>query len=115
MGPMASTYTPTPPPFVPPLSIRFANRRAAVSASRIAGGELALIVPCTDTPEVGIRVRISVQFGDCDGRFEIAGFVEQVRPAVVAAKCEAGLLIRFEGEDKRAAAGMLAVCAGKPE
>lgn len=95
------------------LQVRFPNRQEALSLSRAAGAGLEVFVPSGQRPPIGRQVKLWVSFDDASEEFELLGRVAFLRgPSKEGAP--AGVGVSFDGEAKRAAAEMLAFCAGAP-
>lgn len=63
---------------------------------------------------MGRAVTLDISFDDSDTRFELTGKVTFRRAAIQGTSFENGLGVSFEGEHKRRASEMIAVCAGRP-
>src|SRR4051812_37897591 len=96
------------------LEVRFLSRRSVLASSRSDVAGLSLFVPTIAPLAVGDRVFLELSFGDCDARYELSGVVSFLRQEGRGLGQERGVGISFEGEGKRAAAQMLAFCAGRP-
>jgi len=95
------------------LEVRYASRRALLSSSKTEGGSLTLFVPTRQRVAQGERVRLTVTFGDSDGRFELEGTALNWTQAV-GRDGQGGFLASFQGDHKRRAAEMIAFCAQRP-
>jgi hypothetical protein len=96
-----------------PLEVRYASRRTVLSSSKTEGGTLTLFVPTTQRVVQGARVRLTITFGDSDGRFELQGTALTWTQAG-GRDGVGGFLASFQGDDKRRAAEMIAFCAQRP-
>lgn len=95
------------------LSVVFPTRRHLLSSSRVDGSNLSLFVPSDRFPATGTPVRLLLSFADSDLRFELIGTVNFHRPVSRGPTQPTGIAVSFEGNDKRSASRMLALCAGK--
>jgi hypothetical protein len=97
-----------------PLGVQYASRRSLLAASKTERGTLTLFVPTSQRVAQGTRVRLTITFGDgSDERFEIQG-VAMTWTQVMGRDGMGGFLAGFQGDDKRRAAEMIAVCAQRP-
>src|SRR5688572_9649510 len=98
---------------VTPLEVRYASRRALLTAAKTERGSLTLFVPSKRGILQGTRVRMTITFADSDGRFELeATAVTGGRAA--GRDGQGGFLVSFTGDHKRQAAEMVAFCAQRP-
>lgn len=88
---------------------QYPNRRALLSSARAEGSELSLFVPTTARTLAGTEVTLQVSIEDSGLRFELQGKVR----LQLSGGARTGLGVTFAGEQKRAAAQMLAICAGR--
>ncbi len=96
-----------------PLSVQYGSRRALLIASKTERGMVTLFVPTPRTSRQGTRVRLQISLGDATERFEVqATSVADGR--MFGRGGTGGFLARFDGEDKRRAAEMIAFCAQRP-
>ncbi len=95
------------------IRFRYPTRRALLSSARAHGAELSLFVPGSADVPVGTKVTLDITLGDSVMRFALEGKVNARRAAQLGLRQEAGLGVVFDGEHKRAAAQMLAECAGR--
>jgi hypothetical protein len=102
----------TDPP-VTSLEVRFASRRALLSAAKSERGSLTLFVPTSRVVDQGTRVRLTIIFEEADERFFLEGLALN-RTQPVGRDGVGGFLASFQGEHKRRAAEMIALCAGRP-
>jgi len=95
------------------LEVRYASRRALLTAAKTERGSLTLFVPSPRGILQGTRVRLTITFADSEGRFELEA------TAVTGGRAtgrdgQGGFLVSFTGDHKRQAAEMVAVCAQRP-
>jgi hypothetical protein len=93
--------------------VRYASRRALLSAAKTEGGALTLFVPTSQRVLQGSRVRLTITFGDANERFEIQGL------ATTSTRREGreglgGFVASFHEDHKRRAAEVIAFCAQRP-
>jgi hypothetical protein len=98
---------------VTPLEVRYASRRAVLTASKTERGTLTLFVPTAYAPLQDTRVLLRITFGDSDERFELQGTAVSAGRAI-GRDGQGGFLASFAGEHKRRAAEMIAFCAQRP-
>ncbi|HVG59914.1 MAG TPA: PilZ domain-containing protein [Hyalangium sp.] len=98
---------------VTPLEVRYASRRAVLTASKTERGALTLFVPTSYAPLQDTRVLLKITFGDSDERFELQGTAVGAGRAI-GRDGQGGFLASFAGEHKRRAAEMIAFCAQRP-
>ncbi len=96
-----------------PMLVRFPSRRSVLAQSRADHGQLTLFIPTDELRSLGSQLHFVATFGDCDRRFELTGKVVFIRQGSPQGYSQRGLLVRFEGQDKRTAAEMFAICAGR--
>ncbi len=95
------------------LEVRYASRRALLSASKTERGALTIFVPTSHGIAQGARVLLKISFGDADDRFELQG-IALSRTRTMGRDGVGGFLAGFSGEHKRRAAEMIAFCARRP-
>jgi Tfp pilus assembly protein PilZ len=100
-------------PSVTSLEVRYASRRALLSAAKSERGSLTLFVPTQRVVAQGTRVRLTIIFEDADARVFLEGLALN-RTQAVGRDGVGGFLVAFQGEHKRRAAEMVALCAGRP-
>ncbi len=100
-------------PSVTSLEVRYASRRALLSAAKSERGSLTLFVPTQHVVAQGTRVRLTIIFEDADQHFFLEGLALN-RTQAVGREGVGGFLASFEGDHKRRAAEMVALCAGRP-
>jgi hypothetical protein len=109
---MSSTDPKNAPPVIP-IEVRYATRRALLSSAKADRGTLTLFVPTLRRVAQGVRVRLTITCEDATERFELEGLA--LNPTQRVGRDGAGgFLASFEGEHKRRAAEMVALCAGRP-
>jgi Tfp pilus assembly protein PilZ len=96
-----------------PLSVQYGSRRALLVAAKTERGMVTLFIPTPRTVRQGTRVRLQISLGDVPERFEILG-VSVTDGRMFGRGGTGGFLARFEGDDKRRAAEMIAFCAQRP-
>jgi len=109
---MSSTGPRNDPP-VTSLEVRYPSRRALLSAVKSERGSLTLFVPTQHVVAQGARVRLTIIFEEADARFFLEGLALNQTQAV-GRDGVGGFLASFQGEHKRRAAEMVALCAGRP-
>lgn len=100
-------------PTVMPLEVRYASRRGLLSSAKADRGTLTLFVPTTRRIAQGTRLRLAITFDDATERFELEGLTLN-QTQRFGRDGRGGFLVGFEGEHKRRAAEMVALCAGRP-
>ena len=95
------------------LEVRYASRRALLTAAKSERGSLTLFVPSTRGILQGTRVKMTITFADTAERFELEG------TAVTGGRAtgrdgQGGFLASFAGDHKRRAAELVAFCAQRP-
>lgn len=109
---MSSTEPRNAPP-VTSIAVRYTTRRALLSASKAERGTLTLFVPTLRRVAQGARVLLTITFEDGNERFELEGLA--LNPTQrIGRDGVGGFLASFLGEQKRRAAEMVALCAGRP-
>jgi hypothetical protein len=98
---------------VTPLEVRYASRRALLTASKSERGTLTLFVPSSHAVLQGTRVLLRISFGDSEERFELEGSSVSAGRAI-GRDGVGGFLASFTGEHKRRAAELIAFCAQRP-
>lgn len=98
---------------VTPLEVRYASRRAVLTASKSERGALTLFVPTSRAVLQDSRVLLRISFGDSAERFEIEG-TALTGGRAIGRDGQGGFLASFTGEHKRRAAEMIAFCAQRP-
>jgi len=96
-----------------PLEVRYASRRALLTAAKTERGALTLFVPTSRSVLQGTPVLLKISFGDDDTRFEIPA-VAATGGRSIGRNGEGGFLVSFSGDPKRRAAEMVAFCAQRP-
>ncbi|MDY7231908.1 PilZ domain-containing protein [Hyalangium rubrum] len=96
-----------------PLEVRYASRRALLSASKTERGTLKLFVPTSRRIFEGTRVLLTISFEDEDARFELEALAETTT-RVLGRDGMGGFVANFLGDHKRRAAEMIAFCARRP-
>lgn len=92
------------------LEVQYPNRRALLASARAERGTLSLHIPRGEDLALGSEVSLGISVDGTALRFELRG---QVRLPLNALGARKGLGITFAGPQKRAAAQMLATCAGR--
>ncbi len=92
------------------LQLQFPNRRALLASARAEGPELSLFAAGTNDIPAGSEVTVLITVANTGLSFELQG---RVRMHLTAQFGRQGVGISFGGIHKRAAAQMLAVCAGR--
>ena len=92
------------------LVVQYPNRRALLASARTEGGVLSLFVPRNDEVRSGAAVTLDVTVERTSLRFNLQG---EVRLLLSAPGTRQGMGVNFVGAQKRAAAQMLASCAGR--
>lgn len=87
------------------IEVKYQTRRALLASARNEGGVLSLLVPVTKPLPVGAAVLLEIKIERTELVFELEG--------TVRLQSRQGLGIFFTGHAKRAAAQMLATCAGR--
>jgi hypothetical protein len=95
------------------LEVRYASRRALLTAAKTERGALSLFIPTSRAVLQGTAVRLAITFGDAEGRFELEGVAASGGRAI-GRKGEGGFLASFSGDNKRRAAELVAFCAQRP-
>ena len=95
------------------LEVRYASRRALLTAAKTERGALTLFIPTPRAVLLGTPVRLAITFGDAEGRFELEGVAASGGRAI-GRNGEGGFLASFSGDHKRRAAEMVAFCAQRP-
>jgi hypothetical protein len=95
------------------MEVRYASRRALLSAAKTKLGTLTLFVPTSRTLLQGTPVLLTITFGDSDKRFELQGLA-LTGGRSIGRDGEGGFLASFVGDHKRRAAEMIAFCAQRP-
>lgn len=94
----------------PRLQLRFPNRRALLASARAEGSDLSLFALGANDIPTGSDVTVEITVANTALFFELQG---RVRMQVAAPFGRPGVGIAFGGPHKRAAAQMLAICAGR--
>jgi alkanesulfonate monooxygenase SsuD/methylene tetrahydromethanopterin reductase-like flavin-dependent oxidoreductase (luciferase family) len=87
------------------IEVKYPTRRALLASARNEGGALSLLVPVSNELPVGSQVLLEIKVERTELLFELEGTVRLLS--------RQGLGIFFIGHAKRAAAQMLATCAGR--
>jgi PilZ domain len=95
------------------LAVHFPTKRHVLSAVRAEGPLLSMQVHSRDWLAEGTRVRVEVSLGDDTNRSALEGAVAPT-PQAMWQRNGQQLTVRFQGEGKRAAAELVALCAGRP-
>jgi Tfp pilus assembly protein PilZ len=96
------------------IEVKFLSRRALLASSKVDGSALSLFAPIPREVQIGAPLRLHIELADCKRQFVLNGKVSFSRTTGRGLNQEAGVAVAFEGPEKRAAAEMLAFCAGKP-
>ena len=95
------------------IEVRYASRRALLTASKTEKGSLTIFVPTQHRVFQDSRVKLTVTFGDASERFELEGVaLESTRK--MGREGQGGFLAGFVGDHKRRAAEVIAFCAQRP-
>lgn len=95
------------------VEVRYASRRALLTAAKTERGSLTLFVPTPHMVFQDARVKLFVTFGDASERFELEGVaLETTRK--MGRDGKGGFLVGFVGDHKRRAAEVFAFCAQRP-
>lgn len=94
------------------LEVQYPNRRAVLASARTEGAVLSFFVPGWEHVAAGTDVTLVISIENTDLRFELQGRV-RLQLAGYTARAQRGLGVALVGEQKRAAAQMLASCAGR--
>lgn len=92
------------------LQLQFPNRRALLASARAEGSDLSLFAAGHDDVPPGSDVKVEITVANTGLVFELEG---RVRSQFTSHVGRSGLGISFGGTHKRAAAQMLAICAGR--
>ncbi len=92
------------------LVVQYPSRRALLASARTEGGVLSLFVPRNDEVRSGSEVTLDITVEGTSLRFSLQG---EVRLLLNAPGPRQGMGVNFVGEQKRAAAQMVASCAGR--
>ena len=95
------------------LSVQYGSRRALLVASKTERGMVTLFVPTPRMIHQGTRVRLQISLGDATERFDVQA-VSVTDGRMFGRGGTGGFLARFDGDDKRRAAEMIAFCAHRP-
>lgn len=96
------------------VDVVYPSRRYVLARLRAEGPSLALFAPTDRFVPLGSRVELRIRFADCDAAYELTGTVTFLRQQARGLSQDIGIGVTFDGEDKRAAAQMIAFCAGRP-
>lgn len=100
-------------PAPPSIEVRYASRRALLTASKTERGSLTIFVPTAHRVLQDSRVKLTVTFGDASERFELeAVALETTRR--MGREGHGGFLAGFVGDHKRRASEVIAFCAQRP-
>lgn len=94
------------------LEVQYPNRRALLASARTEGAVLSLFIPGSEHVAAGTDVTLAISIESTELRFELQGRV-RLQLAGHGARTQPGLGVALVGDQKRAAAQMLAVCAGR--
>ncbi|MGA9520783.1 MAG: PilZ domain-containing protein [Myxococcaceae bacterium] len=95
------------------ISVQYPSRRTFLTASRAEGSSLMLFVPTAEEVRPGELVRLEIQVGSFDRRFELVGRAGSPTAVRMGLVREPGFGFSIEGAFKRDAAEMIALCAGR--
>ena len=98
---------------LPVVDARYPSRRAVLSSVRSQGSKLMLFVASDAVFRVGSRVELRVTIAGTSQAFKLVGTVLDHAWAGHRSRAS-GLTVSFQGEDKKHAAEMVAVCADRP-
>jgi hypothetical protein len=102
-----------PEPVPQSIEVRYASRRALLTASKTERGSLTIFVPTSHMVFQDARVKLTIIFGDASERFELeAVALEPTRK--MGRNGQGGFLAGFVGDHKRQAAEVIAFCAQRP-